>query len=142
MQGIRKNKGLTVLIFDDNRREVPNLSDSLYEADRWFDPLYQTRKKGGEWEEISENKRFNQIVNTAFAIKSHHSCFIQVADAVCYIYRRHLELKSEKEAWEGEKTYFVGLVSKVEPKREKLGQNPGGVCVEFYEAARHKEWAL
>jgi len=33
-------------------------------------------------------------------------------------------------------------VAKLEPKREKLGQNPGGACIEFYEAARHKEWAL
>jgi hypothetical protein len=81
MQAIRKNKGLTVLIFDDNRREVPNLSDALHEADPWYDPLYQTRKKGqGEWQEISAGARFNQIVNTAFGIKWHHSSFIQVAD--------------------------------------------------------------
>jgi AcrR family transcriptional regulator len=57
--------------------------------------LYQTRKKGESvWKEISEGARFNQIVNSAFAIKSHHSSFIQVVDAVCYAYRRHLELKS------------------------------------------------
>jgi hypothetical protein len=143
MQLIKKNKGLTVLIFDDNRREVPNLSDALYEADPWYDPIYQTRKKGeAGWKEISQAARFNQIINAAFAIKSHHSSYIQVADAVCYIYRRHVELKSEKEAWVGEKEYFAGLVNKLEPLRERLGQNPGGPCIEFYEAARHKEWGL
>src|SRR5262249_51543539 len=93
----KKNKGLTVLIFDDNRREVPNFSDALYRADPWYDPIYQTRKKReSAWKEISEGSRFNQIVNSAFAIKSHHSSFIQVADAVCNVYRRDLELKSDK----------------------------------------------
>ena len=143
MQPIKKNKGLTVLIFDDNRREVPNFSDALYRADPWYDPIYQTRKKReSAWKEISEGTRFNQIVNSAFAIKSHHSSFIQVADAVCYVYRRDLELKSDKEAWAGEKEYFAGLVSKLERQRERLGQNPGGPCIDFYEAARHKHWAL
>ncbi len=143
MQAIRKNKGLTVLIFDENRREVPKLSDALHEADPWYDALYQIRKKSqGEWQEISESARFNQIVNTAFGIKSHHSSFIQVADAVCYIYRRHVELKTEQENWDGEKEYIGGLVSKLQPKRERLGNTPGGPCIEFYEAARHKEWSL
>jgi hypothetical protein len=143
MQAVKKNKGLTVLIFDDNRREMPNLSDALYAADPWYDPIYQTRKKGeSAWKEISEGTRFNQIVNSAFAIKSYHSSFIQVADAVCYVYRRHLELKTDKEAWAGEKKYFAGLLSKLERQRERLGHNPGGPCIDFYEAARHKEWAL
>jgi Protein of unknown function (DUF3800) len=71
MQPIKKNKGLAVLIFDDNRREVPNFSDALYRADPWYDPIYQTRKKReSAWKEISEGTRFNQIVNSAFAIKS------------------------------------------------------------------------
>ncbi len=81
------------------------------------------------------------IVNTAFAIKSHHSSLIQIADAVTYIHRRHLELMSEEEKWEGEKEYFAGLVEGL-PKRERLGRNPGGPCIDFYEAARYKKWAL
>ncbi len=143
MQAIKKNKGLTVLIFDDNRKELPNLSDALNQADAWYDPLYQIRKKGqSEWKAIAAGARFNQIVNTAFGIKSHHSSFIQVADAVCYIYRRHLELSSVEEAWDGEKQYIGGLVSRLELKREKIGNTPGGPCMEFYEAVRHKAWSL
>src|SRR5947209_8316724 len=95
MQGEKKNKGLTVLICDDNKREMQNLSDALYEADRWFDPIYQPcRRKSGSiiWNEIPDEGRFNHIVNSAFAIKSQHSSLIQVADAVAYVYRRHLEL--------------------------------------------------
>jgi hypothetical protein len=122
---------------------MENLSDALYEADPWFDPIYQTRKKGESvWKEISEGARFNQIVNSAFSIRSHHSSFIQVADTVCYVYRRYLETKGAEEAWDGEREYFARLVDKLEARRELLGQNPGGSCIDFYEAARHKEWTL
>jgi len=87
MQGIKKNKGHTVFICDDNKWEMSNLSDALYKADPWFDPIYlQTSKK----QKIAPARRFNQIINSAFAIKSQHSSLVQVADAVSYAYRRHL----------------------------------------------------
>ena len=69
MQKGKKNKGLTVLICDDNKQGMQNLSDALHDADPWFDPLYATsRSKGGKtvWNEVAEDKRFDQIVNTAF----------------------------------------------------------------------------
>jgi uncharacterized protein DUF3800 len=143
MQHEEKNKGLTVLICDDNKREMSNLSDALYENDSWFDPIYQVReKRRGKVVWNVKGERFDQIVNCAFAIKSHHSSLIQVADAVSYVYRRHLELKTEAEAWEGEKEYFAGLVKKLDTKRETLGQNPGGPCIEFYKAVSHEQWKL
>ena len=119
---------------------MANLSEGLYQADAWFDPIYQTsKKKKGKavWNEVPDNGRFDHIVNSAFAIKSVHSSLIQVADAVSYVYRRHLELKREKEAWAGEQAYFKKLVARLEKKREGLGRNPGGPCIEFYQAARH-----
>jgi hypothetical protein len=144
MQKQKKNKGLSVLVSDDNKREMQNFSDALHDADPWFDPIYQTSgKKSGKiiWREIPAERRFDHIVNTAFAIKSQHSSIVQVADAVSYVNRRHIELKSEKEAWEGEQKYFSELMSKL-PKHERIGRTPGGPCIEFYKAARHKEWAI
>jgi hypothetical protein len=143
MQKEEKNKGLTVLICDDNKQEMSSLSDALFDNDSWFDPIYLIReKKRGKTVWVLKGDRFDQIVNCAFAIKSHHSSLIQVADAVSYVYRRHLQLKTEEEAWNGEKRYLAELVDKLEPKREKLGQNPGGPCIEFYKAAKHEHWAL
>jgi hypothetical protein len=145
MKGVEKNKGLTVFICDDNQKQMPAFSDALYKSDRWFDPIYQTSKrKNGKtvWCEVSHHERFDQIINSAFAIKSHHSSLIQVADVVSYAYRRHLELKSANEKWEGEQQYFASLVRKLEPKREPLGPTPGGPCIEFYKAACHREWKL
>jgi Protein of unknown function (DUF3800) len=145
MQTERGNKGLTVLICDDNKQGMPKLADALYDSNPWLDPIYQTstRRRGETvWEEISNDERFDQIVNCAFAIKSQHSSLIQVADVVCYVYRRHLELKSDAEAWPGEKKYFGELAVKLDSKRESLGRTPGGPCIEFYKAACHVGWAL
>jgi len=145
MQGIKNSKGLTVVIMDDNKAEMPHLSDGLYEADGWYDGLYQVRgeKRGKKfWLPLKQSKRFDHIINTAFAIKSHHSSLVQVSDAICYVYRRHLELKIEPEAWAGEAAYYQGLIGILEPQREKLGQAPKAPCVDFYKAAKHPEWAL
>jgi hypothetical protein len=59
-----------------------------------------------------------------------------------YIYRRHLELKSGKEARPGEKEYIDGLAGKLELKREPLARTPAGPCIEFYESVCHKECRL
>ena len=132
--GSRRNKGNTIFICDDNKWEMANLSDALYNADPWFDPIYlQTNKK-------KKIARFNQIINSAFAVKSQHASLVQVADAVSYAYRRHLELKSENENWSGEKQYFASLVGKL--KKERLGQTSSGQCTEFYRAVHHKDWTL
>ena len=44
------------------------------------------------WQGRAKKDRFDHIINTAFAIKSDHSSMVQVADAISYVYRRHLEL--------------------------------------------------
>ena len=145
MQKEKNSKGLTVAIMDDNKAEMPRLSDGLYQADLWYDGLYQvkeSRYRKPIWVPRTDGDRFDQIINTAFAIKSDHSSLVQVADAICYVYRRHLELKSVAEVWPGEQGYYQGLVNILEPQREKLGQTPNEPCVSFYKAARHPEWAL
>ncbi len=145
MQKERNSKGLTVVIMDDNKAEMPGLSDGLYQADAWYDGLYQARgRRYGKpyWIPRTAEDRFDQIINTAFAIKSDHSSLVQVADAICYVYRRHLELKSVAEAWAGEQEYYQGLVNILEPQREKLGQTPNEPCVSFFREAKHPEWAI
>jgi len=145
MQGESNNKGLTVLIFDDNKRDMPKLSDGLYIASDWYDPLYQTQKRVRRslcWQSVQPPKRFDHIINTAFAVQSEHSSLVQVADATSYIYRRHLELMSCREAWAGEKDYFEELVEILDRKREKLGRVPAGDCIDFYNTVKHTDWNL
>ena len=146
MQGETRNKGHTVVVMDENKRHMPTLSESIHEADPWFDGLYQVRKKkrGKKiWEQRTPADRFDQIINTPFAIRSHHSSFVQVADAMSYVYRRKLELASDDEAWKGEREYYDGLAGVLDGRRGKIGHCPNdATCVRFYRRAVHKEWKL
>ncbi|KUF09040.1 DUF3800 domain-containing protein [Pseudoponticoccus marisrubri] len=145
MQGVKGGKGLTVMIMDDHKMEMPGLSDGLYMADEWYDGLFQERKKvrgKSTWGARKAGDRFDQIINTAFAIKSDHSSLVQVADVISYVYRRHLELKALPEKYPGEREYYEMLVGILEPQREKLGQTPAVPCVAFYKAAVHPNWPI
>lgn len=139
------NKGLTVIIFDDNKVHMPKLSDGLYYAHPWFDGLYQQSKtvKGKSvWQTPAQQERFDHIINTAFAIKSEHSPLVQIADAVSYVYRRHLELTTQVETYAGEKDFYSGLAQKLDAKRERLGRTPKAECIDFYNAVKHPAWVL
>ena len=141
-----RNKGLTVFIMDDNKKEIPRLTDELHDRNEWFDALYQVRTGKGKknWKPLMPDERFDQIVNTVFAIKSDHSTLVQVADALSYIFRRHVELFDEEEAYSNEKEFYFSLVAQLEKKRAKLGHCPpdGKDCKEFYEYAKHPQWKL
>lgn len=145
MQGVKNSKGLTVVIMDDNEAGMPGLSEAIHKADPWFDGLYQVqgrRKKKTVWVERTEGDRFDHIVDTAFAVKSDHSSLVQVADAICYVYRRHIELLTTREAWAGEKAYYAALVQRLERSREKIGRTPDVASVKFFGQARHSVWQL
>jgi len=129
---------------DDNKMEMANLSDAIYAPDSWFDGLYQRRKlKKGKvtWLPRSADDRFDHIVNTAFAIKSHHSSLVQVSDALSYVFRRSLELETENEAYAGEAAYYAGLVNVLSPRRERFGQGPDCEAREFYRIIAPESWA-
>lgn len=145
MQRVAKGKGLTVMIMDDNKQYMPRLSDTIHSRAPWFDGLYKVHKTHRNkkiWEPRSGDNRFDHVVNTPFAIKSNHSSLVQVADALCYIYRRHLELSTQSEAWRGERDYINGLIDTVEPRRQKLGRCPNEPCVQFFEEAKCSGWKL
>lgn len=150
MQTQKHNKGHTVFIVDNNHAEVPKFSKALYERSEWFDGLYEKRapkKKGGrsDWEPGTPDDRFNQIINTAFGIDSEHATLIQVADVICYVYRRYLELTSsdEEEVWDGERQFYEDRFRSLEFNRYNLGHCPKDrPCVKFYEAAKHSSWKL
>ena len=150
MQKVSASKGLSVLIFDDNKKFMPKLSDGLYECDGWYDALYASPKKlkGKMVYEVELKKRFDQIINTAFAIKSEHSSLVQVADILSYIYRRHLELSSLNEncddkKLEDEKKLYKGWVGKLDKKREKIGKLPkNSETIKFYKGICHPKWKM
>ncbi len=145
MQSVEKSKGLTVVIMDDNKFEMPKLTEALNKPSEWYDGLYQvqgTKRGQTVWFPRTKSDRFDQIINTAFAIKSDHSSLVQVADAISYVYRRHLELLAGQEAWPGEKQYYAGLVAMLERQRERIGRCPDAPSVRFFNEAKHEGWKL
>jgi Protein of unknown function (DUF3800) len=145
MQTVSNSKGLTVVIMDDNKVEMPKLTEALHRPSEWYDGLYQMQgrtRRQLQWLERRPSDRFDQIINTAFAIKSDHSSLVQVADAICYVYRRHLELLSGVEAWQGETDYYAEIVTKLDGSRERLGRCPDSPSVQFFGQARHQDWSL
>ena len=145
MQRVRGGKGLTVVIMDDNKHEMANFSGALYACDPWYDGLYQNQesKRGAlVWRDRTAKTRFDQIINTAFAIKSNHSTLVQVVDALSYVYRRHLELMSGTEKYPGEREYYAGLVATLDKAREKIGRVPQAPCNQFFNQAKHEKWQL
>jgi len=118
--------------------------EEIHAKNPWFDGLYQVRnnKKSRDWKALKEKDRFDQIINTPFAVKSNHSTLIQVADAICYVYRRYLELKTTQNSSE-DLDYYTELFQILENSRVKLGQCPiNNECLKFYRMIKHCEWSL
>jgi hypothetical protein len=94
-QGESNNKGMTVLIFDDNKAELPQLSDFIVSSCAEVDEYYERAKR---------TEPFDTIIDTAFGIKSDHSTLVQISDACAYAIRRtaELEICGLDPAWDGE----------------------------------------
>jgi len=72
-----------VLVFDDNKRGLSDIADLVYDPPSWTDDYYDRKKKA---------PALDRLVDTPFAVKSHHVRLAQVADIFAAIFRRHSEL--------------------------------------------------
>jgi len=144
MQKVKGKKGLTVVIVDNNKKGMPSLTQGLHECPDWFDGLYtlpKTRKTKG-WTSRKDADRFDHIVNNAFAIVSEHSTFVQVADVISYVYRRHFEIAAQGEAYMGEKDLYDGWIATLEGSRQKLGRTQPCDALNYYNAIVPDGWTL
>jgi hypothetical protein len=82
-QPLEKNKGHTVLIFDENKLKADKLNEVLFAPPAWTEPYYDKGKK---------QQPLDQIVDSAFFTKSHHAGLAQVADLFAFAFRRYAEL--------------------------------------------------
>lgn len=94
-QGLAKNKGQTFLLYDDNKQKVSNFCDVLHAPSKAVTDYYGKPAKASA---------FDQVIDTAFAIKSHHSGIVQVADIYAFVFRRYFELAEggQTQAWDEE----------------------------------------
>ncbi|SLN41676.1 DUF3800 domain-containing protein [Pseudooctadecabacter jejudonensis] len=138
-----KNKGNCVIVVDDNKVEHANMAELIFKPDPWFDDLafkaafLKSKKRPKNW----ETKRFNQIVNTPFAIKSEHASTILVADLAAFVLRRYIELKTEDEAFIGEKVFFDALFAKLKPViKTHKNLHKKTQAYEYYRALQPEVW--
>lgn len=102
-QAQRGSKGKTVLVFDDNKQEMDSLVDLIASPPTWSDDFYSRRRR---------DPPLQQLIDTPFAVKSHHVGLVQVADVFAYVFRRYTELVDYElaEAYVGERGHYEDWV--------------------------------
>jgi hypothetical protein len=104
----KKNKGKTLLIFDQQDQFAQQVAELLSNPPDWTDDYYG----------YAAGERLNQIVDTAYFVKSHHASLIQIADFVAFCLRRHAEIQEgdEGERFSGEGNLIAAWVNLVKPR--------------------------
>lgn len=123
------NKGRTVLVFDDNKRETANFSDLVVDPPSWSDDYYGRSKK---------QQALDQIIDTPFVAKSHHVGLVQIADLFASIFRRYAELSDygSAERYVGERIHFEEWVqelsSRLVDRAHRWPQRSKSECAIWY----------
>lgn len=106
-----KNKGKTLLIFDEQDQFSNTLTELIFNPPSFIDEFVSFSSK-------KDIARLNQIIDSAFFVKSHHSSMAQVADIVAYLYRMKLELDyyGRTEQYDGEKSKIATWAKQIESK--------------------------
>lgn len=121
-QGQKRNKGNTILIFDEQKQYIDALTEVLWDAPAWTDTFYGRSQ---------HDDCLSQIFDTAFTIKSHHAGLVQVADLFAAIFRRFAELETgDDEEWLGEKSLISAYIEQLKPRLLPRGSRwpSGGAC--------------
>ncbi|RFF26892.1 MULTISPECIES: DUF3800 domain-containing protein [unclassified Wenzhouxiangella] len=84
-QGESKNKGHTVLVFDEQVKEKDRFTDLILNPPEWTDEYYE-RKRG--------RKALDQLVDVPHFVDSKQVELVQVADLYAFILRRQFELET------------------------------------------------
>lgn len=84
LQREQKNKGNTVLIFDNEEREKVRFTDLVLNPPDWTDSYYDRGKK---------QDKLDQIVDVPHFVDSKEVGLIQLADFICFFLRKHIELQ-------------------------------------------------
>ena len=84
-QSEKNNKGNTLLIFDEEKREELKFAGLINDPPEWTDQYYG-RKKG--------QNRLDQIIDVPYFVDSRHVGLVQMADFAAFFLRRYIEIKT------------------------------------------------
>lgn len=92
-----KNKGNTVLVFDEAVTEKEKFTKILLNPPSWTDEYYQRGRK---------QAALDQLIDVPHFVDSKHVPLVQVADVYAFVLRRHFEIASglDVEKYAGEAT--------------------------------------
>ncbi|CAB3395123.1 DUF3800 domain-containing protein [Kyrpidia spormannii] len=108
-QNTSNNKGRTLLFFDENKAKADRLAELLWDPPDWTDDYYNRHEKQG---------RLDQLIDSAFTVKSHHAGLVQIADLYAFIFRRYAEITDygRTEEWEGEHRFLRHCIEILKPR--------------------------
>ncbi len=108
-QPLVKNKGHTVLVFDENKVKTDKLNEVLFAPPSWTELYYDRAEK---------QEPLDQIIDSAFFTKSHHAGLVQVADLFAFVLRRYAELTdyAVKPEYKDDATDIQDLVDRLTPR--------------------------
>jgi hypothetical protein len=105
-QSIKKNKGHTVMVFDEHKTDAKTYAELLLSPPDWTDSYYSRGSK---------QNRLDQIIDVPHFVDSAHVGMIQLADCISYFLRRHIEIAEGALPlrYEGEDEIVAGWVEAV-----------------------------
>jgi hypothetical protein len=100
----KRNKGHTLLVFDNEERERMRFTDVICRPQSWSDQYYERKKKQLE---------LDQLIDVPYFADSREVGLLQVADFVAFFLRRYAELKNGagKERYANEGTQVAEWVT-------------------------------
>lgn len=120
----KKNKGNTVLVFDNEEKEKLRFSGAVSNPPVWSNAYYGLHKK---------KKPLNQIIDAPYWADSKEVCLLQVADFLAFFLRRYAEIEEGLVGpkYEGERARIRAWMEKMKgrcldtahlyPKRSRNG---------------------
>lgn len=126
-------KGMTILVFDEQREFEDRVAELVSHPPGFTDEYYGYRPEHG--------RRLNQIIDTAYFVKSQHSFLVQIADTVAFVFRRYLQLISydSEERFDGEMDRILGwrrmLEERLALRSHSYPPGKSGVCTFYREIA-------
>lgn len=103
-----KNKGHSLIIFDEENTEKEAIAQFVLSPPSWTDTYYGRKKK---------DVALNQIVDVPYFVDSKHAALVQTADYLAFVFRKYLELKSGRVA-----ERFDGEFAKIESWAQTLAE--------------------
>ncbi len=138
---VKKNKGKTIVIFDEQKKHDDRFI-KLFENDLEFTDAYTGYKKPPR---AKAPPRLDQIIDIPHFSKSHLAVLIQIADIAAFVANRHIDLFfcGGKEKYPGEKAKIKKWYSTIQAAMIKASSiNPKGKdeLITFYREIRPNGW--